>query len=227
MSRFIPISAFFAIFALALGPTDLNAQAPGDEKKTRKPPAQVSKEKAASPLTPTERERIRKVLAEAWERPDVIAARDEVHMATENYKRALNEAVAKIDPGAEELMNRLHKGSKMEAMRHRLPPHRKGPNGHGPVSSPEELVERLASSEPAFRTMSFDERRRFLEIARKVHESGAIDDELRKALEKSGKSDSHLAARKRTRKALLDAMMREDPWVKKAIAAGPKRTPRP
>ncbi|MEM1294855.1 MAG: hypothetical protein AAGH89_05775, partial [Verrucomicrobiota bacterium] len=72
------------VFALGLG-ISLGQDKGGNSKS----PKSGGKGSGEQKLSQEDRERIRAVLAEAWSRPDVIAARDEVHSATEAYKQAL------------------------------------------------------------------------------------------------------------------------------------------
>ncbi len=197
--------------------------APGygqDNREEPRFPKEKDKPTSELKLSSEDRERIRAVLAEAWKRPEVIAARDEVHSATENYKKALEKAVSEIDPDAEGLMKRLHNESKMEAMRHRLPPHPRGTGrGMGP-KIPKEVVERIASSEPAFREMDFEERRRFLDIAEKTFLSGALDEAFEQ-LKSAATPEENGRARNQIREKLIREMGDRDSWAKEKIEAAP------
>lgn len=206
------------LLALAMGSGSSFCQERDKESKGPKMGGKGSSERS---LSQEEKERIRSVLAEAWKRPEVIAARDEVQAATETYKEALETAVLEIDPEAQSLMKRLHSESKMEAMKHRLPPHHRGGPGRGMgPKSPKDVVERIASSEPAFRDMNFEERRRFMDLAKAVHESGKIDTPMEKVMKAAAPKELG-QARSRLREKLVEEMGKQDPWAAEKIEAAP------
>lgn len=173
-------------------------------------------------LTQEEREKIRQVLAQAWEDPEVVAARTGVHLAMEEYRTSLENAVERIDPEAVALMKRMHQSSRQEAVREKMGPHRFGPGGPGrPPTNPRELVQRYASGEPAFDQMNSEDKERFLALAEKLRQDGLLDEALEE-IENASSPKDYGQARGNFRKVFIEAMRNADPWAKEAIDAAPE-----
>ncbi len=197
------------------------------QKPKPDPPRKPRMSEEGSPenrLSAEDKERVREVLSEAWKRPEVIAARDQVHLATERYQRVLQEAVAQIDPSAEGLMNQLHQESKMEAMRHRVPPHRKESAREMRTLHVQEIVDRIATSEPVFREFGFQDRARFLKLAHDVQDDPDLLAEIENLREAHDPKD-HQNARASVRRVLLRKMRDSDPWAAEKLDHAPREKP--
>jgi len=52
-------------------------------------------------------EKLRKILGEVWDDPAVIQSREEVRIASDNFRKVLHAKIAKLDPEAAELMEKM------------------------------------------------------------------------------------------------------------------------
>jgi len=182
------------------------------------------KDGSFSQLSQEDRERIRKALAEAWDDPEVIEARGQVHNAMEAYKQSLEKAVGKIDPEAVALMKEMHQHSRQEAVREKMGPPRFGGPGR-PPANPKDLIYRTATNEPAYQEMDSAGKERFLALAEEIRRNGTLDEALSR-FERVRDPKEYGQARGALREALVAAMKDADPWAKKAIEEAPDLPPR-
>jgi len=225
-----------AIAAAFLGGS-LIAQAPeGDRDKPRpkKPPGEVPGDRNREPeLSPEENERLRQALARAWENPEVIRTRESVRQATEEYRKALRKAVREVDPGAVDLMGKLHEKSKSQAIEHRIQPKNKPPKS-GPDSPPpppnappEQLVQWVVDNEPGFRPLEPEHRRGLMRLAQETAAKGTVNEEMDLWRHATNPKEAG-NARLRLRQKLYDAMAEQDPGFRQLRGSLPEPgAPRP
>jgi hypothetical protein len=209
----------------------LQAQAPEAGPSPAPQPSRA--DERADALTPEERQRLHEALSQAWEDPEVVRARQEVHRATEAYRRVLRDTVSRIDPDVVPVMGKLHEKSRVEAFRHQLPPD--FPAGPGMLPrDPAAAVDALAQAEARFRSLEGPDREHFLRVAKRLGESGVLrpalappppDREKEKDKEKNGRDV--FKHRRELRERFLREMARSDPRVAEILASAPPRPPRP
>ncbi|MEM8954208.1 MAG: hypothetical protein AAGD22_08665 [Verrucomicrobiota bacterium] len=178
------------------------------------------REGMGEPLTEEERERVREVLAKVWQDPEVVAAKESVAMATEEYRDALKAAVLRVDPGAEELMARMHEKSRMMAMRKEHDAHRRrmfGGGGGGPLGPG--LHEFLAR-------LSDEERLIFMEARDKADQTEAVR-VLREEMRAVEDPEERMKYMTRSRDLLLQEMVKIDERVKELLPRLQSRGGRP
>jgi len=169
-------------------------------------------------LDESERGRLRSALREIWTDPQVISAREEVQQASDAYRRAVREAMARVDPSASTLLREMQSAGEGRS-RERLGSAPPGPRGRPPGIRPPEFapvvppgfLDRFPQSEQerfrraeakAQRSEQVEStRRRFAELREQ-------DEELRKS-----RFEAHLEMRK----ALFEAIVSEDPGLKEMI----------
>ncbi len=224
-SRFAVATFFTALTVSAFA----QQGTPPENRPAESLPPEERASSALSEFTEEERLRVRTVLSQVWADPEVNAARDAVHEATENYRAALQAAVERIDPSAVDLINRMHQSSQSRAIRGRF---RHRPNRDesrpGPPSPPK-IIRMILEQEPAYsRLDSEEERARFHETAREVAQSGELDDAFRALRSATFPSREHARARREARDALVEGLSKRDPWLKEQFdTAPPRELPRP
>lgn len=147
-------------------------------------------------LPEEERRKVRDALDRVWNRPEVIAARDEAMRANDAMRRVIREALEKTDPEAAAILARLEPRSNFDPGK--LPPL---PPPEAP-DFPEAVVARMASELQAF---SRPERR---DETRQIHERVMALPTLRTALEqlKAQQGEARIEALHTLRKAYREAV---------------------
>lgn len=191
-----------------------------DGPKPEKPGKAKGSDHRPGDLTPEERQRLDEVLAQAWRDASVVEAREQVHAATDNYRKALRDAVERIDPSAVHLLGKLHDKSRVEAMRRKFP--FEGPPGMGPPlpEDPAASIQALATQEANFRRLEGPDRDRFLALAQQLNESKALEPQIRKAFEawtRGGRDAGK--SRRELREQFLVEMKKLDPWAENLLSA--------
>lgn len=168
-------------------------------------------------LPEAERRKVREALDRVWNRPEVIAARDEAMRANDAMRRVIREALQKTDPEAAAILARLEPREGFDPSKlPPLPP---------PEASefPEAVVARMASELQAF---SRPERR---EETRQMHERVMAQPALREAYEhlKTREGEARIEALHALRKAYREAIGAEFQAARerRAAAEGSKPTP--
>lgn len=168
-------------------------------------------------LPEAERRKVREALDRVWNRPEVIAARDEAMRANDAMRRVIREALQKTNPEATAILARLEPREGFDPSKlPPLPP---------PESSefPKAVVARMASELQAF---SRPERR---EESRQMHERVMAQPALREALEhlKTRQGEARIEALHALRKAYREAIGAEFQAARERRAAteGSKPTP--
>jgi hypothetical protein len=181
--------------------------------------------KAPDDLSPEERRRLDDVLAKAWTDPAVIQAREQVHAATDNYRKALRDAVERIDPAAAPLMGKLHDKSRLEAMRRKFP--MPGPPGMGPFGpdlppDPAGAIPSIANQEANLRHLQGPDRERFLQLAKQIQDSGTLKPEVKQTFETWTRGGRDAAkTRRELRERFLAEMRKLDPWAAELLKKDP------
>ncbi|MEM7147716.1 MAG: hypothetical protein AAF591_21615 [Verrucomicrobiota bacterium] len=185
------------------------------QKGPRKPggpggPGSGGRDGMGDPFSEEERQRVREVLAKVWQDPEVVAAKENVAMATEEYREALKAAVLRVDPEAGELMARMHEKSKMMAMRNEHDAHRRrmfGGGGGGPLGPG--LHEFLAR-------LSDEERSLFMKAREKAEQTEAVQ-ALREEMREVENPEERMRYMTRSRDLLLQEMVKIDERVKELL----------
>jgi hypothetical protein len=181
------------------------------------------KPERADDLTPEERKHLDEVLSQAWQDPAVITAREEVHAATDKYRKALRDAVERIDASAVPLMGKLHDKSRVEAMRRKLP--MGGPPGMGPMGpplpkDPAASIHVLATQEANLRHLEGADRERFLNLARQLQEAGTLNPQIEQTYEAWTRGGRDAAkSRRELREQFVIEMRKLDPWAAQLLQA--------
>jgi len=201
-----------------------------EPEKPDKPDGRPKPESRPDDLTPEERKRIDGILSQAWTDPAVIAAREEVHTATDNYRKALRNAVERIDPTAVPLMGKLHDKSRFEAMRRKIPgdrPPGMGPGtgpgiGTGIAPDPAGAIPAIAIQEANLRHLEGPDRERFLQLARQIQEDGTLKPNVKATFEtwtRGGRDAGK--SRRELRDRFLAEMRKRDPWAAEILKKDP------
>lgn len=168
-------------------------------------------------LPEAERRKVREALDRVWNRPEVIAARDEAMRANDAMRRVIREALQKTDPEAAAILARLEPREGFDPSK--LPP-LPPPEAR---EFPEAVVARMASELQAF---SRPERR---EETRLMHERVMAQPALREAFErlKAREGEARIEALHGLRKAYREAIGAEFQAARerRAAAEGGKPTP--
>lgn len=225
------LALLFAIAALTAAAQEGGGDKPRPNKK---PPGEQPGNPPQRDLSPEENERLRQALAQAWEDPEVVRTRESVRQATEEYRKALRKAVRDVDPGAVDLMGKLHEKSKSQALEHRIQPKMKPSKGGPefpppppmPPGSPAEMVEWIVNNEPGFRPLEPDQRRALIRLARDIAAKGTLDAELETVRRSTNPKDSN-NARMRLRQRLYDVMAEQDPGFRQLRVTLPEPNQRP
>jgi len=228
MARFERCRLSASLAGIMMLGVSLSAWADGPEPaKPDKPDGRPKPEGRPDDLSPEERKRIDGILSQAWTDPAVIAAREEVHTATDNYRKALRNAVERIDPTAVPLMGKLHDKSRFEAMRRKIPGD--GPPGMGPGTGPQlppdpaGAIQFIANQEANLRHLEGPDRERFLGLARQIQEDGTLKPNVKATFEtwtRGGRDAGK--SRRDLRDGLLAEMRKRDPWAAELLKKDPK-----
>ncbi|RFC47688.1 MAG: hypothetical protein DVB23_000930 [Verrucomicrobia bacterium] len=187
-----------------------------------KPEGRPRPEHRADELTPEERKHLDQVLAEAWKDPSVMAAREQVHAATDAYRKTLRDAVSRLDPSAVPLMGKLHDKSRLEAVRRKLP--MDGAPGMPPQlpKDPEMSIQVLATQEANLRHLEGPDRERFLQLARQIQEEGTLKPLIRQTYDTWTRGGRDAAkSRRELRDQLLAKMRQKDVWAADLLKSDP------
>lgn len=204
----LPTWISLAIFAsLLIVPAAKTQEAsPRDDRRTD---AGNRKGHSWDSLSEEERRKLREALREVWTDPAVISAREEVSQASNAYHEAIEAAVAAEDPAVAKLLNRVQaarKGRLHDRIgEDSLTKHGRR-RGDYPMGSPGFLEKLSPEEQEKFR--SAQEAARESEAVREARE------EL-EALREEDKDLRHrrLAAYKRMREAMHEAMVAADPEI--------------
>ena len=195
-----------------------------DPPKPGKPDARQKPERADD-LTPEERKHLDEVLSKAWQDPAVITARDQVHAATDNYRKALRDAVERIDSSAVPLMGKLHDKSRVEAMRRKLPmdgPPNMGPMGPPLPKDPGASIQFLATQEANLRNLEGEDRDRLFSLARRLQDAGTLKPQIDRTYESWTRGGRDAAkSRRELREQFVVEMRKLDPWVANLLKVEP------
>lgn len=150
-------------------------------------------------LPEEERQKVRDALDHVWNRPEVIAARDEAMRANDTMRRVIREALEKTDPEAAAILARLEPREGFDPSK--LPPLPPPEAAEFPAA----VVARMASEMQAF---SRPERR---EETRQIHERVMAQPALREAFEqlKARSGEARIEALHALRKAYREAVGKE------------------
>lgn len=211
------------------GPGPRPGHGPGPGKDAPRPFAE-----GGSALTQEEWERVRQVLADVWNQPEVAGAREAVHQATVAYREAVQSAVAKKDPGVAPLLEKMHRHFESTSGRRRggQGPGPGGPGGMWPGGGPPPLpqdpiqaVDRLLEHESGMAKLDPAGRKRLLDLAQEALRDPELSELLAAAIRTREPAAEALQARRVFREKLLRAMTERDPWVEQVLkhAAGKER----
>lgn len=168
-------------------------------------------------LPEEERRKVREALDRVWNRPEVIAARDEAMRANDTMRRVIREALEKTDPEAAAILARLEPREGFDPSK--LPPLPPPETADFPVA----VVARMAAELQAF---SRPERR---EETRQIHERVMAQPALREAFErlKTREGEARIEALHALRRAYREAVGAEFQAARerRAAAEGAKPTP--
>ena len=168
-------------------------------------------------LPEPERRKVRDALDRVWNRPEVIAARDEAMRANDTMRRVIREALQKTDPEAAAILARLEPREGFDPSK--LPPL---PPPEAPYF-PEAVVARMASELQAF---SRPERR---EETRQMHERVMAQPALREAFDllKTREGEARIEALHALRKTYREAIGAEFQAARERRAASEGAKPPP
>lgn len=224
--RFLARASWLILTALCIR---LGASAPGDAPAPPgPPPADKPRPAEGNALTPEERERVRKVFAQIWEDPEVVATREAVHQATVRHRKAIRAAVEKQDPLVVPLLDKMHRHIELAAGKYR----EGGPGGKrqgtppAPLpSDPAQALEQLLSHEPGFDAPDPAVRKRLMDLAQQVAKEKEFEELLASLIQVTQPSEVY-RSRRQFREKLLRAMAARDPSVEEVLKrpAGKDRT---
>lgn len=168
-------------------------------------------------LPEAERRKVREAFDRVWNRPEVIAARDEAMRANDTMRRVIREALEKTDPEAAAILARLEPREGFDPSK--LPPL---PPPETP-DFPAAVVARMAAELLAF---SRPDRR---EETRQIHERVMAQPALREAFErlKTGEGEARIEALHALRKAYREAIGAEFQAARERRAAAEGAKPPP
>jgi hypothetical protein len=190
---------------------------PGGPSGPGGPGGPGGKDRMGVDFTEAEMKRVREVLAEVWQDPGVLAAKEKVKLATDEYRDVLKAAVRRVDPEAEKLMAKMHELSRTMAMRREHDAHRKrmfaGVGPGGPLGlGLHEFLGRLSE----------EERKVFLAARETAEESEAVK-AMREEMRSVEDPEERMRYMMRSRDLLLEEMVKVDARVKEML---PKLQPR-
>ena len=174
-------------------------------------------------LSSEEMRRIREVMGKVWDDPEVVAARKQVHEATEAYQQALQKAVAKADPEVVALVDKLHEGSRLRA--HERKSRFGSRPGYAPrPKTPEEMVARTLLNDPALRGLEREQIGKLMSLAQEIRATGDLDEEIKIALKAEDPKDFG-PARNRLREGLVSKLSEKEEWIRELFENAPPPHP--
>lgn len=195
-------------------------------------------------LPEAQRQQVMRALKKIWEDEDVRAAREQLHGATENYKRTIQAAVSEADPELAEnvrpLLKRLLREGGPEGARERRWGPRGGERGSGDDQA--RFFRMLGLSRDRIETLVPEARERIVALhqevmndprvqAASVAARAAREADVQPGVEGEGqKSDHWLQAMKAWREVMLTVAREKEPrldeWIgKKKEAVADEHTP--
>lgn len=233
--RFAPVVGVLAIWAFVSLP--VCGQEPDEGEKRKRPMGERPRYGDSSAhrekwekLSEEEREKLKLALREVWADPAVLSAREEVNEATQAFQDAIRVAMTKADPEVAALLKEVQ-----------TPGHGPGsgrPHGRpGGPGMPKRMGDTPTGPPAFFEKMTPEEREHFRKVELKAREAESVV-AIRKELEGIQKEDDQLRRKRmevyrKMRKAVLNAMVKEDPSLAEKISelgsrrgSGPKSGPR-
>jgi hypothetical protein len=229
MNRFAPLAGALLSLALSAGAESPPSGPPPTPKgEAEKPPrpewrgsfgtlGRPPRHEGFDKLPETERRQVREALDRVWNRPEVIAARDEAMRANDAMRRVIRKALEKTDPQAAAILARLEPRERFDPGQ--LPPL---PQPDAP-NFPEAVVARMASELQAF---SRPDRQ---SETRQIHERVMALPALREALEhlKARRGEARIEALHALRKSYREAVGAEFQTARERRAAAEGAKPPP
>jgi hypothetical protein len=175
-------------------------------------PGGGGKEWMGAGLTEEEGRRIREVLAQVWQDPELLAAKEKVKMATDEYREVLQAAVRRVDPTAEKLMAKMHEMSRTMAMRNEHDAMRRRLFGKGGMGGP------LGPGLHEFLGRLSEEDREIFLAAREQAEELEVVKAMREEMRSVEDADERVQFMTRSRDLLLAEMVKIDERVEGMLA---------